>query len=422
MKQVILSCCFLLLVVCLRAQSVGIGTTTPHGSAMLDVTSTNKGILFPRMTTVQRTTQIPSPAPGLMVYDTDLKQHFIFNGGWHGLLDETDKYWLRSNLNSWVYNAADSIGIGTAAPLEKLHLRNGQFLLSRSASVENNIIFNMPSYSGLIGETEGIKFRVADADRGFVGYSTSILGNFLRLSGNGIGGGDITINSTGNVGIGTYSQSAKLEVAGNALVSNGSLFLEKAGGLRTVEIKPTESGADGASMLLYNNAGVVTIEIDADYGDGDGRVITSELQIKGGSDLAEHFDLPATEEKELKPGMLVSIDTEKEGGLCITREANDKKIVGVVSGANGIKPGMLMGQQGSIAFGKHPVALAGRVYVLCNNEGGEIAAGDFLTSSSQKGYAKKAGNLQEAQGAVIGKAMGSVNSKTGYALVLINLQ
>jgi hypothetical protein len=56
---------------------------------------------------------------------------------------------------------------------------------------------------------------------------------------------------------------------GNALVSNGSLFLEKSGGLRTVEIKLTESSADGASMLLYNNAGVLTIEIDADFGDGD---------------------------------------------------------------------------------------------------------------------------------------------------------
>lgn len=162
--------------------------------------------------------------------------------------------------------------------------------------------------------------------------------------------------------------------------------------------------------------------MDADFGDGDGRVITGELQIKGGSDLAENFDISEDEGNYVKPGMLVSIDIEKEGLLCITNQATDKKIVGVISGANGIKPGMLMGQQGTIAYGKYPIALAGRVYVLCNNEGGEINPGDFLTSASQRGYAKKASNLGDAQGAIIGKAMGKADSKTGYVLVLINLQ
>lgn len=41
--------------------------------------------------------------------------------------------------------------------------------------------------------------------------------------------------------------------------------------------------------------------------------------------------------------MLVSVDTEREGGLCITKQ---QKIAGVISGANGIKPGMLMGSKG----------------------------------------------------------------------------
>ncbi len=187
------------------------------------------------------------------------------------------------------------------------------------------------------------------------------------------------VNGTQNrVGIGTSLPTETLQVVGNTLISNGGIIsVAKTSGLRTVEIKPTESGADGASMLLYNNAGVVTIEMDADYNDGDGRVITSELQIRGGSDLAENFNISDDDDKYLQPGMLVSIDTEKEGALCITSRSSDKKIVGVISGANGIKPGMLMGQQGTIAYGKYPVALAGRVYVLCNEEGGEINAGDF---------------------------------------------
>ena len=53
----------------LTAQT-GIGTTTPHASAKLDITSVDKGFLPPRMTASQRN-NISSPAAGLMVYQTD---------------------------------------------------------------------------------------------------------------------------------------------------------------------------------------------------------------------------------------------------------------------------------------------------------------------------------------------------------------
>ena len=51
----------------------------PDASAMLDVKSTEKGILIPRMTTAQRT-GISSPAQGLMVYDTDLDAFYFYDG------------------------------------------------------------------------------------------------------------------------------------------------------------------------------------------------------------------------------------------------------------------------------------------------------------------------------------------------------
>ncbi|MDO9593913.1 MAG: hypothetical protein Q7J19_02855 [Lutibacter sp.] len=51
---------------------VGIGTTNPDGSAMLDIQSNAKGVLIPRMTTSDRTT-ILTPANGLLVFDTDTK-------------------------------------------------------------------------------------------------------------------------------------------------------------------------------------------------------------------------------------------------------------------------------------------------------------------------------------------------------------
>lgn len=52
--------------------SVGINTQTPDPSAVLHIESQTKGLLTPRMTTLQRT-GIASPAYGLLVFDTDLK-------------------------------------------------------------------------------------------------------------------------------------------------------------------------------------------------------------------------------------------------------------------------------------------------------------------------------------------------------------
>jgi uncharacterized protein (TIGR02145 family) len=58
---------------------VGIGTTTPDGSAKLDVSSTTKGFLPPRLTTTERN-QINSPAAGLMIYNTTLSAIQFYTG------------------------------------------------------------------------------------------------------------------------------------------------------------------------------------------------------------------------------------------------------------------------------------------------------------------------------------------------------
>lgn len=58
--------------------NVGIGAA-PNASALLDVSSTTKGLLVPRMTSGQKT-GISSPANGLIVYDTDLNHLCIYNG------------------------------------------------------------------------------------------------------------------------------------------------------------------------------------------------------------------------------------------------------------------------------------------------------------------------------------------------------
>ena len=59
--------------------NMGIGTSTPEPSSVLDLTATDKGLLVPRMDAVQRTA-IALPATGLMVFDTDDNQFWYFDG------------------------------------------------------------------------------------------------------------------------------------------------------------------------------------------------------------------------------------------------------------------------------------------------------------------------------------------------------
>ena len=61
------------------AGSVGVGTTAPNASALLDVQSTTKGVRMPNMTTTQKNA-IASPAAGLMVFDTTLAKLCVYTG------------------------------------------------------------------------------------------------------------------------------------------------------------------------------------------------------------------------------------------------------------------------------------------------------------------------------------------------------
>ena len=62
----------------LAQNNVGIGTLTPHPSAILELQSTDKGLLAPRLTTAQRLA-IPAPANGLLVYDTNLLCYYYYD-------------------------------------------------------------------------------------------------------------------------------------------------------------------------------------------------------------------------------------------------------------------------------------------------------------------------------------------------------
>jgi hypothetical protein len=86
---------FILLAGTVDAQ-VGVGTTTPHPSAQLEIVSTNKGLLIPRVALASRPA---APATGLLIYQTDSTPGFYYFNGTAWLSISTMST-LSSNLNT----------------------------------------------------------------------------------------------------------------------------------------------------------------------------------------------------------------------------------------------------------------------------------------------------------------------------------
>lgn len=206
-------------------------------------------------------------------------------------------------------------------------------------------------------------------------------------------------------------------------LDNPQIVIRDDDNTKAVEIYSALNGSGGAILLSdWVNGDTNTIRLVTNYAStNDARIITDELQINGGADLAEMFEINGPEES-IKPGLLVAIDERDPGKLQLTCKPYDKKIAGVIAGANGVKPGILMGQEGTVADGDELVTLNGRTYLKANTLGGKIRPGDFLTSSSIPGEAMRVKNFRKARGAIIGKAMTSLIDGHDYVLVLVNLQ
>jgi len=76
---------FLLLLSTISFSQVGIGTTSPDASSVLDITATDAGLLVPRLTTIQRNA-LSFPATGLLIFNTTTKS-FQYNFGDGSIVD-----------------------------------------------------------------------------------------------------------------------------------------------------------------------------------------------------------------------------------------------------------------------------------------------------------------------------------------------
>lgn len=166
-------------------------------------------------------------------------------------------------------------------------------------------------------------------------------------------------------------------------------------------------GVDGQGVIgVYNSGGRVTYLMDGHAG-----------FASASGDVAETF--PAA--PGIREGSVVVIDAEKAGYLKLASEPYDRRVAGVVSGAQGYPPGMtLRGIEPQ--EGRRTVTLTGTVYCLATSSNGPIRAGDLLTTSSVPGHAMRATDREAAHGAVLGKAMEALQGDTGLILVLANLQ
>ncbi|MBN3035651.1 MAG: hypothetical protein JW861_08700 [Bacteroidales bacterium] len=254
---------------------------------------------------------------------------------------------------------------------------------------------------------------------------------------------DLSIKSNGYVGIGTPLPDAAMHIKGSDHPSS-YLYLESSTG-HDAGIKVFESTTEkwhifndySLGGLRIQNAASQTVFFANQTGNvGIGTTSpVSRLDVRGnvtirdeasgdiavelgtGLDYAEGFNV--VDKSDIGPGTVLCLDPDHPGHLRISNSCYDRKVAGIVAGANDLSSGISLGS----GYHDFNVALAGRVYCNVDATSDGIEIGDLLTTSSLPGYAMKATDGEKAQGAVLGKAMENLpEGRMGQILVLVTLQ
>lgn len=309
--------------------------------------------------------------------------------------------WTSSGAN--IYRADGYVGIGIQNPTSKLHVNGNLTLLG-----DNNWVYHMFSNQNRTKYFElspGGDFYLYDKNSQFYNM-------IFRANGDAnIGNAMTLVKSNGNVGIGTSTPQKKLDVTGQiqSIAAWPAYYWTRENGTAAYSMDLNPNTSD---LSIFNQIQGKTILIIRQ----DGTVSVPVLEVRG-ADIVEKFKSKET----IEAGMIVTIDENDIKNYKTTNKAYQKGVVGIVSGANGVKHGMLLEQDDALA-GNTKVAIAGRVYVKATSQNGAIKAGDFITSSDKAGYAMKSTNRHKAYGSVIGKALTSLEKGEGYVLVLVGLQ
>jgi Head domain of trimeric autotransporter adhesin/Chaperone of endosialidase len=255
---------------------VGISATNtpPNASAMLDVSSTSKGLLPPRMSTAQRNA-IASPADGLLVFDTNTQSYwFRQSGSWVNLLASASGYWLPSGLGGdeikntntggfWSANPVglnDSFGTQPTAPLSGAGTRM-MWISSRSAfrvgstynvgGIGNQSTSWDANNIGLFSFASGTNTKASGYNSTAMGLSTIASGDYSTAL-----GGSTTASGSSSIamGYGTTASGASSTTFG--IITNASGDYSTAMGHRTQASGPssTAMGESTTASAQYSTA------------------------------------------------------------------------------------------------------------------------------------------------------------------------
>ncbi len=231
----------------------------------------------------------------------------------------------------------------------------------------------------------------------------------------------LTLDGTGRVGVGTTTPQAWLHLEVPPGVSESGVRVLHKGtgnGATFVTMDQTTQGHALAVTSLSQVAAAARIQ---KVGQGLalevlGTAAVDVLEIRG-ADLAERF--PVSE--PVTPGLVLAIDPRHPGQLRVARGAYNRRVAGVVSGANDLPTGAILGHLAGSERAP-AVALSGRVWVKCDAAGQPIRPGDLLTTSDLPGHAMKVTDHALSRGAILGKAMTSLERGQGLVLALVTLQ
>jgi len=367
----------------------------------------------------------------LLAFDEGIGGEFHFEGDFAGANETGNKLSLNSawvsGMTSWRGDGHVGFGIDpTNARIAVFHsgTTNGSpGMLVANANVGDAyglvVTATGTGPAATFSSTSGDVVRFLDGGGGTMG----------RIANNGRGHFPSLQNLTGTTVLDTSGRWRSTGAFGGGVVgapyyaenttSNGNAFWGKVTSTDATAV--LEQNGSG-SLLEAFKSGVLKFEVT-----NTGRVVTTALQITGGGDLAEPFDL--SDLNEVRPGLVLTIDAAKPGHLRVCDRAYDPRVAGVVSGAGGIRPGITLDPYNEDlestdvgASARAQVALTGRVYVWADATHGAIEPGDLLTTSDTPGHAQRASDRERAAGAILGKAMSSLDSGRGLVLALVSLQ
>lgn len=249
MKRIVIIMCLLATSRMLVAQTEGVSInptgSNPDPSAMLDVQSSNKGILIPRMDSTSRKA-ISNPATGLMVYDNTTRSFWYFDTVWSeiGEGDNLGDHKANTNLQlngNWLSQDGDNegiyvtatghVGIGTSTPQVPLQVENGTDVT--------------PAGGGYVVTGPSSSYNIAiDANEIMARNNGGTAPLYLQNE-----GGELILNHLGgNVGIGTASPdgSAILDIES---ISQGVLVPRMTASQRGAISNPAQG------LLVYQTDG-----------------------------------------------------------------------------------------------------------------------------------------------------------------------